>query len=308
MNSYLEVAELVLRRVRRPLTSIEILRAAYELGIAPAHLRGRTQHKTMGARLSEDILQLRDESRFYRTAPGRFMLKELQQDGSIPAEFRRPIVARRRRRALPAERSLAFSSTSLASHITSEGTVSCDAVLNLIDQSLYYYSSNSRNRITSDFIAWSFALVIRSGHILTYRQGSFREDRDTFVRRRTIGFYAPVIDDDLTLFDRTDHGIVSSSVRALATDLDLHGHFMWDIVAKSSRLVAFVVPSSQAINDLLAVVAFSCPEWLEPTSKRLAINDLEWLDLRVPLNHLEDFDPWSQAVIAKVYEIGLAKS
>ena len=117
------------------------------------------------------------------------------------------------------------------------------------------------------------------------------------MHRRTIGFYTPVADGDLNFFDQLDHGIVSSRLRALATDLDMQDLETWSAMADSSTLLSFVCSEAGRIRDLLAVVSFSCPDWLDPISKRLAINDLEWLDLRTPLNNHDDFDPWSRAVM-----------
>lgn len=305
MDSYLDIAEEVLRTVRRPLSALQILRTAYKRGIAPPHLRGRTQHKTLGARLSEDILRLRDDSRFYRTAPGRFLLRELADDPGIPEELRRPIVARRRRRELPQSRSLAFDRRSLELAARDNGRVDSDAVLNLINHGCYHYASSARHRALNEVVVWAFMLVMRDGCVLSYRQGHYREDRDTFMHRRTIGFYTPVIDEDLSLFEQKDHGIVSSGVKALATDLDLREHQLWSMLNEYSSLRSFVYHQVDTASDLLALVSFSCPDWLDPTSKRLAINDLEWLDLTTPLNHYDDFDPWSQAVLSEVRQLAV---
>ena len=303
MDSYLDIAEEVLRAVRRPMSALQILRAAYSRDIAPPHLRGRTQHKTLGARLSEDILHLRDDSRFYRTAPGRFLLKELAADQSIPEELRRPIVARRRRRQLAQKRSLAFDRAKLETTRSSSMAFDTTLILDLIAQGGHHYSTSARHRSSDDVVVWAFTMVVRSGHVLSYRQGHYREDRDTFMHRRTIGFYTPVADEDLSLFDRHDHGIVSSGVRALATDLDLQDRQIWSVLEQSSTLRTFVYPDMVGSRDLLAIICFTCPDWLDPTSKRLAINDLEWLDLRVPLNNHDDFDPWSRTIMAEARQL-----
>ena len=276
--------------------------------MAPPHLRGRTQHKTLGARLSEDILRLREASRFYRTAPGRFLLRELADDESIPEDLRQPIVARRRRRDLVQKRSLAFDRGALEHARRSTGVVDSSVVLELIEHGRFHYATSAPQQRAEEVVVWAFIMVIRSGHVLTYRQGHYREHRDTFMHRRTIGFYTPVIDDDMSLFEQTDHGIVSSGVKALVTDLDLQEKELWPMLSQCSELRTFVYPDDQPARDLLAVVAFSCPDWLDPTSKRLAINDLEWLDLRSPPNHREDFDPWSQAVLSEARHLAIASS
>jgi hypothetical protein len=300
VDTYLAIAEKVIRATRRSLSALEILQAAYKAGIAPRHLRGKTQHKTLQARLSEDILHGREGSKFYRTAPGRFFLREFLEDSSIPLQDRTPIVARRRRRELPVARPLALSGSAAARLAKAKRAEHPRALLHVLERGGFHYAPSSRRRRVDDVLVWSFVIVVRHRAILTYRQGSYREDRDPFLLRRTVGFYTPVTDLDRGLFDQEDHGIVTSGLRALAADLDLEPRAHWKMLEEGSSLVSFILPEPQeGASDLLALVAFECPSWLEPLTRRLAIHDLAWLDLDTPPNHLEDFDPWSQAVLAE---------
>lgn len=82
------------------MTAREILKTAYARGYVSRHLHGATQHKTLGARLSEDILERGERSQFYRASPGRFFLAELIDDLTLPVEFRTRFIARRRRDCL----------------------------------------------------------------------------------------------------------------------------------------------------------------------------------------------------------------
>nr|WP_254911385.1 hypothetical protein [Sphingomonas sp. CDS-1] len=224
-------------------------------------------------------------------------MREFADDPAIPEEMRRPIVARRRRRDLAQKRSLAFDWSALKHSAGNGAVIDNAAVFNLLNRGQFHYASSARTRDPEDIVVWAFMLVIKEGAVLTYRQGHYRENRDTFMHRRTIGFYTPVIDQDLSLFDQQDHGIVSSGIRAIATDLDLQDPALSSTLEECSKLNSFVLPIEPAPRDLLAVVSFACPDWLDPTTKRLAINDLEWLDLSRPPNHREDFDPWSQSIL-----------
>jgi hypothetical protein len=71
-DSYLEAAQTVLRARGKPLSAREIVYDAKKYGFLAPHLHGATMHKTLHARLSEDILKHRFRSIFYRTSPGIF--------------------------------------------------------------------------------------------------------------------------------------------------------------------------------------------------------------------------------------------
>jgi hypothetical protein len=52
-----------------------------------------------------------------------------------------------------------------------------------------------------------------------------------------------------------------------------------------------------------SLVTFQAPDWFEPFSRRLAINDLAWHDLQVQVNHYEDFDPWSRLILENMPKV-----
>lgn len=81
MNSYLRIADAVLRKSRQPLSAREILDAAYRLQLVPGHLYGKTQHKTLHARLAEDLLYNRRNTLFARSGAGRFGLRSHVEQG-----------------------------------------------------------------------------------------------------------------------------------------------------------------------------------------------------------------------------------
>ncbi|MEM9683610.1 MAG: HTH domain-containing protein, partial [Pseudomonadota bacterium] len=100
MDAYLEIAESVIRATKRPMTAKAIISAAYRAGVVPQHLYGKTQDKTLQARLSEHILCHKFDGVFFRTEPGHFFLTDLLSDPSVPEKFKQPFSARRRTRDL----------------------------------------------------------------------------------------------------------------------------------------------------------------------------------------------------------------
>jgi len=71
--SFLEAALIVLRKLSRPLSSREIVDAAVKLDLI--RTAGKSPHKTMNARISEDIIR-NEHSLFMRTFHGQFALRE----------------------------------------------------------------------------------------------------------------------------------------------------------------------------------------------------------------------------------------
>lgn len=296
MDSYLDLAEAVLRAVRRPLTAQQILKRAYLDNLVPAQLHGRTQHKTLGARLSEDILLRRERSAFFRTAPGRFFLTSYLTDPTIPDNFRKPMIARRRKRELLQGRALAVRKDA----VSKCAGVYCSpaAVLKALRNQHFHYLSSLSEQSTDEYTIWSFVMVTKGESVLTYRQGRYREERDAFLLKRSVGFFAPVIDTNYDLFDEGDRGIIASGLKAVIFDLDMP-RFSKKVSEYNSmtRLECFIRTETEHNINLLALVRFECPNWFEPLGRRLAINDLRWMDLLTPINHLADFDPWSQQVL-----------
>lgn len=298
MDAYLAIAEKIIRKARRPLGAGEILRLAYPSGTVPPHLFGKTQHKTLGARLAEDILERGDRSLFYRNEPGRYFLTEFLGDETIPSQYRHRFVAKRRRRQLAQPKPLTLKKRDLPLPGRT-GLIPVNAILDLLVRGIYYYPRSTKTTGPDDVIVWSFVIVARGSHVLTYRHGEYREERDAFHNRRAIGFYAPVLEGDRTLFDLDDHGIIHRGISTVSIDLGLTTQV--DLIGPGSQIAtleSFVALSEAWGTSLLSVIRFEAPEWFEPYARRLAINDLQWMDLATQPNHAEDFDPWSKAVLA----------
>ena len=276
---------------------------AYRHDLIPSRLYGKTQQKTVGARLSEDILAQRERSLFYRSEPGKFFLREFLSDLSIPNSYRSPIIARRRQRELRRGAGLTLSRSSARK--AAAAVVEADYKLHsIIENCDFQYSDPTRrHRRSDDVFVWSFVMFMRGLEVLTYRHGRYREGRDAFLKHKSVGFFTPVVDKDHDLFNKGDHGILASGVRAVMVDLDLPTTAVpggdYNAVAKITDL--FVAPDSSGNEELLAVISFACPRNFEPVSRRLAINDLNWMRLDVPVNHIEDFDPWSQLVVSRAH-------
>jgi len=276
----------------------QILKDAFLTGTIPPNLHGRTQHKTLGARLSEDILGRRNRSKFFRVRPGRFFLTELMKDLSLPEDYRVPYIAKRRARELQKEY-VAYLVDDAIDPRDHNKCLPPKIIGRLIERKAVAYHRFSPNRESGlDF--YTFAFVTRGKEILTYRRGSYREQRSEFVGRPTIGFTTPVCHDDYTLFDYEDHGAVTAALTAIAIDLDLEFTPEFTRFEEDATL-RFCIPIADVRHpSFIAVVEVKAPKDYRLHPKRLAINEMEW----VPISTLKDnraaFDPWSATIIEKI--------
>ncbi|RYC32133.1 hypothetical protein D3273_10470 [Lichenibacterium minor] len=301
MDSYLEIAQHVLRASRRPMTALGILEAAYAASIVPRHLFGHTQEKTLQARLSEDILRSA-HSAFFRTEPGYFFLYELMTDPAIPVQYKEKFEARRRTRDLHISPFLAVDQDYFAKcdhklrhdwHEFVRAAETCNAI--------HYLQHKKDNEAA--LVVWTFSIVRRGTEVLSYRTGRYRNDTDTFANKRTIGFPGVVNFFDCTLFSDGDYGAKENALGAIIADLDISAIAMHgEKLPEPEPRCTLRVKRDGDQEVLLLVMEWKCPAWFEPTTRRLSLNDPRWLDLRTQ-NHFNDFEPWTKATLDALCEI-----
>jgi hypothetical protein len=245
----------------------------------------------------------RDRSRFFRTSPGKYFLRDFLDDPRIPEDFRRPFHARRRLRELVRGPTLAIISARVIQLAGSNLVIEPAKILRLLVRGVHAYINPKKGR-EGFYVVRPFVCVFKGTHVLTYRLGRYRDDRDNFLARRSIGFSTLVTPNDQTLFNTKDAGILDAGVRAAMIDLDLLSRGEnCEQFARKAELHRFVVLREEVgTGDLLAVVSIQCPAWFEPSRRRLALNDLEWMDIRSRVNNIDDFDPWSRSVLEAFYK------
>lgn len=300
MDSYLEIAHRVLRASRRPLSAKGILDAAYRAQIVPEHLRGETQHKTLQARLSEDILHHRSSSLFYRTEPGMFFLCELLSDPTIPEKFKEKFPARRRTRDLQNESALGIRRSFLEQWREHDGQCSVTEMLAAAENqdAVKYLPASGDVDYAS---VWTFSLVRRDEEVLSYRIGRYRDDREAFANKRTIGFPGAVTVSDRSLFSQEDYGATDNALNVLLLDLDLSSQsFLDESPSMPTPIFVFEAEGEDGVTVLLIVLEWSCPDWFEPTTRRLSLNDPCWLNATIRPNNIDDFEPWSKTTLRRI--------
>ena len=308
MDSYLDIAQTVLQAARRPLNAKAILDMAYKAGVVPTHLHGRTQQKTLQARLSEDILHHRETSAFYRTEPGQFALKAFLYDPAIPVEWKVPFPARRRTRDLKRSHALAVH-RSIVADIGARMAL-FDTVFERAEADGAVTAMHPDDMDARGYCAvWTFSIVRRVDCLLAYRVGRYRDDRDAFAGRRSIGFPGALAADDVSLFSQDRLGVVDCATTVLQYDLDLSlATFESGRDLYSARRPAIdwviAVEGMDGVLDVVVILSWFCPDWFEPTTRRLSLNEPNWLSSKVFPNDIDDFEPWSARVLPHIAAVG----
>lgn len=179
-DSYLRLTVEVLRDRREPLTAPEIVAEAQARGWMPSHLYGKTQHKTLNARLSEHIREQREEALVFRVGPAKYFLSELLGDPSIPPQYKRKFRGTLRSKQVRQERVLVADSRLLRA----------EGIWGFVPFDNRWFSRGLRSKFqfverraaeTRDDIKQfvSYTLVVRAQTVLCYRRGAFNNAPDS---------------------------------------------------------------------------------------------------------------------------------
>lgn len=305
-NAYLCLAAEALKRTRRPLTPTEMLEIARTEGFIPSHLFGATMHKTLAARLSEDIRKYSQSSGFFRTAPATYFLQSLAEEPTTPEEFKSVYIGNLRSKAIRKENVLVAQRHELKKRIYGEYVSFDEDVFSDIYRTICRFSDRKmaeEDDSIKQFV--TFTLVVRGSKILIYRRGKFTTTSDELRGQLSVGFGGHVNDHDFDLFSRGSDGFRMNATRELKEELFLDEYYREQYEAMDrARVLGYinVDDSSDAEHHIAVLVAFSHKDDSVPKKGELSINQLEWLDLSNPLNDLSDFDLWSAMILRNLYE------
>lgn len=296
-DAYLNVAERVIQTSRRPLRPREIIQTAYVSGLLPWHLHGATQHKTLQARISEDLSRNPEASVFFRTGPGIFFLKQFLSDPSIPDALKQPYYAPPRRKTLRRERVLAVK---IPRKFTADPfrLWPISALNEPFDRDDYSYVSYSQiAELSETAIVYSYVLVFHGDEVLSYKCGKFAPSTDPLYGRRSIGLGGAVYAGDRDLLFETMHGIIGSGINELGYGIGLPRQ-----LAEQARYenqvkacLCTLLEGDEIRPPIIHVIlGYECPPEFAPSKAALSINDLRWVSIKPGSHGLADYDETSR--------------
>lgn len=299
-SAYLKLAEQVLSEARKPLTPAAIMQAGYQLGLVPWHLHGKTQQKTLHARLSEEIASSRERSRFYRTAPGTFFLASFRTDPDLLSAHPDVHLAPPRRKDLRKGLALCLSRKRVSEIAQTSGRIDIADIEKMLDAGEYSYRPKifAFGEEADDIPIASFVVVHVGLNVLSFRTGKYvRLDEDT-PTKRSIGFGDVVSDEDRDLLYNSFWGVRENAIQDL-----MYGIGLEQSAARAARYtktipVRLAYKASLVFPCINVVMSYEYVSEEDIQGRSLAFNDLRWITPTQRINDLSEYDETSQAIIS----------
>ncbi|MDF0602100.1 winged helix-turn-helix domain-containing protein [Psychromarinibacter sp. C21-152] len=213
-DSYLQLAEEVLRARGKPLSAKLILSEAQRFGFMPEHLSGATMHKTLQARISDDINIFQQDSKFYRVGVGTYFLRDLSSDPTLPWALRKEKEPPGRTKSIDTCRILHSNELPKDSRCL----VATDKALSWVRRNNSF--KYAHNRLPSETLVGTFTIVRQGNRLLLHNFGKFSHFySEEVAENSTIGFrrYIEEFDDDI--FKSTEFGVDFSSAREVIRNI-----------------------------------------------------------------------------------------
>jgi predicted NUDIX family phosphoesterase/dephospho-CoA kinase len=309
--TYLWVAETVLRRHRRPLTARQIVTFGLDDGLFADKDISRTPQKSMQARLSVDILQRGERSRFLRTARGKFYLRDLLQEESAIGSVDDTLIeytAVRRAPSPPSERVLVVPKSAYNGILNFQGiNVAFDSILErLAATGRLTHMPRTDAEVNSDFKQFvTYTIIQQREKILSFRRGQYNRAASFLRGARCIGFGGHVTEDDLNILTFQDRGIRANAAREIAEELKI-GSTRPEIDPEEIEVLGFLNDDSSdvGIRHVGAVLRYwapEVPEWKNPQRGEASLSQLRWIRTAQREIDLLEFEYWSQLVLRTFY-------
>jgi predicted NUDIX family phosphoesterase/dephospho-CoA kinase len=294
------------------MTAKELVDMAFEEKIFSDKIYGFTPYKTMNARLSEEIVKHGNESKFVRTAPGVFFLRQLLHPQNVQAEDNlliqgptsvRMYEAKRRLPSQPEERVLVIPREIISSKIKHQGikTVTSNKLTELISNSTTKYINRIEAENTDQYKQIVVYVIIKQrDQILSFRRGIFSRAAAFLRGSLCIGFGGHVSQDDYSIFSQNDMGLTASIFRELAEEIGLRNT---PGTTESLKFKAIINDDSSpdGRRHLGIVYEYEAPKNFKPQKGEASINQLNWIDLKEGRVDLNQFEYWSQLCLREFY-------
>ncbi len=295
-SEFLSVAATALQATRQPMTPKQIVDYAIEHGLFTDRVSGKTPHQTMKSKLSVDVRRNGDKSRFVRTRPGAFSIRDVVSADSIyeARPYTRSPDQSDVRVVQPSklDRLGRFQGVKLA--------WARYAQLLEKPEDVEYQPRMVAERTEDWKQVLTYILVTKNDKVLCFRRGNFNRVEDYLRGSLCIGFGGHVIREDFDLLAHGVQGLLRSAVRELSEELKIPA-------ADAQRLACFdglkiigvlnddsSVVGRKHIAFILRYETSSSSEWIQPVRGEKSIAQLQWIEADPFPYPIWRFEYWSQ--------------
>lgn len=310
--TYLWVAETLLRKHQRPMRARELVTYGLEDGLFSDKDLSRTPQKSMQARLSMDILNRGERSRFVRTSRGKFFLRELLAGSNQTEEGLQEYVAERRIAPPAAENVLAVPRSLYDPILRFQGIglLADTGGTNLLQSRRLDYIPRTLAETLDDYKQIvTYTIIQHKSQVLSFTRGNYSRAASFLRGARCIGFGGHVTDDDYNLFTYNDNGIRANAAREIYEEL-VTQNGRPDIDPSGIEVLGLLNDDSSevGVRHLAVVLRYWVEDWeawRKPQRGEASINQLRWIDTAADRINLADYEYWSQLLIRRFFPASL---
>lgn len=308
-SEFLSVAATVLQTTRKPMTAKQIVGYAIEHGLFTDRVSGKTPHQTMKSKLSVDVRRNGEKSRFVRTRPGAFSIREV-----VPAENiydAKPYVRS------PDQSDVRVLLPSKLDRLGRFQGIKTNwaryaQLLKQVDD--IEYQPRAVAETTEEWKqVLTYILVTRKEKVLCFSRGNFSRVEDHLRGSLCIGFGGHVIREDFDLLASGVEGLLRSAARELSEELRLPSEDSQRLAScEGLEIIGVLNDDSSVVGRkhiafLLKYETSASSEWIQPVRGEKSIAQLHWIEPDSFPYPIWRFEYWSQLCL-RAFLPGIANS
>jgi predicted NUDIX family phosphoesterase/dephospho-CoA kinase len=293
VGKFLDAAELVLKQYKTPLTANELAEKARDL----RHLdfcSGKTPDETMRARISVDIRTKGVSSRFKRTEPGHFALREWDS-----TEYH----------AKPRVKSISLGEQVL---VARRDLIRKVGYFHGITKNYAPYVSVLLDSSNASFVprvdaetdtslkqVLSYVILRTSNKVLRFQRGNYTNVESFLKGRYSIGFGGHVRSPDISVLPYADMGYSASVIRELREELRLPGN---EILTSPPPVIAVLNDDSSDVGQShIAFVHLLDLPSADVRKNEKSINRLAFVPIEEIGTEIEHYEYWSRLCVSELF-------
>jgi len=303
-STYIDAAAYALRQLQRPASAMEICKFLKTNPIFEGRMGGATPEKTIQARIATDIKKHGPHSRFFRTAPAIFALRQLSDQGKYQPAPKRVYVGFNRSRQLD---NSPVCSVDLASTKFRPSTGFSEAAhipLRFFKHlPIRYLPRRDALKKENVIIINLFVTILFRDQVLCFEPTSYIQDNERLNKKDTIGITGYLQQGDVDLFDETGIGFRNATTREFYEFF----HFLYKdshkLISSIDYLGALYDDFSDERRMRLALVSLvQTNEKLDTDNVKLGVKNMHWKNYNEIPNSYFKLEPWSQYVFRMLNE------